>query len=474
MNGQQGTEQTVQKNITAAVTGRLQLKERFWDGRAARSALIFLLVLLLQIPIFFIDGAIGERSFRSHQATEEIAAKWGREQKIVGPVLTVPYERKVEQEKDGKKIETQVIELARFLAEDLRIDARVDNSIRHRGIFELPVYRVELSLSGWFRQPDFALLGIEPSRILWDRASLSLLIADPRSITSQVALLWNEEKLEAQPLSHELLDGSKGIEAPLKIVANADRHTFSCRLSLQGSMGLYFAPMGRNTATTMQANWPDPSFQGDWLPVEHAVDAKGFQATWQVALLGSKMPRQWVGNGHGTKTTCMETFGVNFHQPVDAYRMAERSVKYQLLFLTLTFATLWLMEVLTDLRLHPFHYLLVGAGMCLFYLLELSLAEQMGFALAYGIAALAVVALLASYCLAILKSRGRVVIVAGLIILLYGYLYSLLVNQDYALLAGSVGLFLMLAAVMFLTRKIDWFASRAVASGPEMIAELEG
>jgi inner membrane protein len=474
MNEQRLAEQVEQKGIQAAVTARFQLKERFWEGRVAKGGLIFLLVLVLQIPIFFIDGVIGERNYRSHQATEEIASKWGREQKIVGPVLTVPYERKVEQEKDGKKIETLVVEYARFLAEELRIDARVESSLRHRGIFELPVYRVELSLNGWFQQPDFSLLGIEPSRILWDRASLSLLIADPRSITSQVALLWNEEKLEAQPLSRDLLDGSKGIEAPLKIVPDAGRHAFSCQLALQGSQGLYFAPMGRNTVTTMQANWPNPSFQGDWLPVEHAVDAKGFQATWQVALLGSKMPRQWIGNGHAAKTNGLETFGVNFHQPVDAYRMAERSVKYQLLFLTLTFATLWLMEVLTDLRLHPFHYLLVGAGMCLFYLLELSLAEQMGFALAYGVAALAVVGLLSSYCLAILKSRGRVAIIAGLIMLLYGYLYSLLVNQDYALLAGSIGLFLMLATVMFLTRKIDWFASRAVMPGPEMTAEMEG
>jgi len=463
--------QAEQEEIQAAVAPRPRLKEKFWEGRAAKGALVFLLVLALQIPIFFIDGVIGERRLRSHQATEEIASKWGREQKIIGPVLTVPYERRVEQEKDGKKIETQVIEYARFLAEELRIDAQVDGSLRHRGIFELPVYRLELALTGWFQRPDFSLLGIEPSRIFWDRASLGLLISDPRSITSQVELLWNEEKLEAQPLTRDLLDGGKGIEAPLKIAAEAERLSFSCRLSLQGSRGLFFAPMGRNTATTMQANWPDPSFQGDWLPVEHAVDAKGFHANWQVASLGSKMPRQWIGNNNPGKNNGVEMFGVNFLQPVDAYRMAERSVKYQLLFLALTFATLWLMEVLTDLRLHPFHYLLVGAGMCLFYLLELSLAEQMGFPLAYGLAALAVVGLLSSYCLAILKSAGRSIIIGGLIMLLYGYLYSLLVNQDYALLAGSVGLFLMLATVMFLTRRIDWFASPGGGGGKEVRAE---
>lgn len=472
MNERRSAVQPEQENSRAAVPARFRLKEKFWEGPVVKGLLIFLLVLILQIPILFIDGVIGERSLRSRQAAEEIASKWGREQKIVGPVLTVPYERRVEQEKDGQKVETRIVEQARFLAEELHIDARVESSLRHRGIFELPVYRVELVMTGWFRKPDFSLLGIEPSHILWDRASLSLLIADPRSITSQVALLWNEEHLEAQPLSSDLLDGSKGIEAPLKMAPEAGRHAFSCRLSLQGSKGLYFAPMGCNTATTMQANWPNPSFQGDWLPVEHAVDAKGFQATWQVALLGSTMPRQWIGNGHAVKTKGLETFGVNFHQPVNAYRMAERSVKYQLLFLVLTFATLWLMEVLTDLRLHPFHYLLVGAGMCLFYLLELSLAEQMGFAPAYGIAALLVVGLLSSYCLAILKSTGRAAIVGGLILLLYGYLYSLLVNQDYALLAGSVGLFLMLATVMFLTRKIDWFGPGKVGTGMEMRAEI--
>jgi inner membrane protein len=152
----------------------------------------------------------------------------------------------------------------------------------------------------------------------------------------------------------------------------------------------------------------------------------------------------------------MDTFGVEFIVPVDLYRMSERSIKYQLLFLTLTFATLWLFEVLTKTRLHAIQYLLVGAGMCLFYLLELSLAEHLGFLWAYLIAAVSIVLLISFYCMSILKTPRRSLLVGGFISFLYGYLYTLLVNQDYALLAGSVGLFILLGTIMYLTRKINW------------------
>lgn len=448
-----------------AENGERGRRLRFREGRVAKAVSIVLLIVAMQIPLYFIGDVIGERSGRSREAMEEIAAKWGHEQRVIGPVLSIPYERKIKQEKDDKTIEVSVIELACFQADELNIDSRVKSSLRHRGIFELPVYRVELALNGSFAAPDFSRLGVEPSRIFWEQATLSLLIADPRSISSQVVLLWNEQPREVQPLSRSLLGGTRGIEALINLDGRTGPATFSGRLTLQGSTGLFFAPMGRSTSTTMHADWPDPSFQGDWLPSEHSIDGQGFQARWHVASLGSGLPLRWTEGSLAKKISSVDQFGVRFIQPVDTYRMAERSIKYQMLFLTLTFATLWLMEVLGGARLHLFHYLLVGAAMCLFYLLELSLAEQMGFAAAYILATSAVVALLACYCLAILKSSRRAAVVSGLILVLYGYLYSLLVNQDYALLAGSLGLFVMLAAVMYLTRRIDWFDNRVEAAG---------
>ena len=144
--------------------------------------------------------------------------------------------------------------------------------------------------------------------------------------------------------------------------------------------------------------------------------------------------------------------------PIDHYRMSQRSVKYQILFLVLTFATLWLFEVLIKICIHPVQYLFIGMGMCLFYLLELSLAEHTGFVLAYVIASAAIIILVTSYSAAVLKTTKRAMIVGLVVTLLYIYLYVLLMIEDYALLVGSIGLFVVLATIMFLTRKVDWFS----------------
>ena len=244
-------------------------------------------------------------------------------------------------------------------------------------------------------------------------------------------------------------------------LTTAEEFTCTSTLSLQGSGGLFFAPMGENTSVAVESNWPDPSFQGEWLPVEQSVTAEGFRASWQVSSLGRNFSQQWIDRGDADCPANTDLFGVDFIEPVNGYRMTERSIKYQFLFLSLTFITLWLFEVLAGVRLHPLQYLLVGSGMCLFYLLELSLAEHIGFLKAYLVAASSIIVLQGGYCMAILRSSQRAMVISAFITLLYGYLYTLLIKQDYALLAGAIGLFLLLAAVMFLTRKIDWYGLRA-------------
>lgn len=445
-----------------ANSDRSNLMNSVRGSQVTKIIMIGFLAMLLQIPIAMIRDTIGERQQRNNQAMEEIAAKWGREQNIVGPIITVPFEREVAPHGEGipgNRGTSVVIEYANFLAEDLRIDAKTDNLSRHRGIFDVPVYRVNLTLAGRFNRPDFAALGVEPARILWEKASLSILISDPRTISNQAALVWNGEKIDFQSGTSEVLGTGKGIQVSLndKLVG-ADSFDFSCQLSLQGSGGLFFAPMGRNTSAAIESNWPDPSFQGDWLPIEQTNDQKGFRASWQIASFGRNFSQHWINKANTDNRTTGDLFGVNFIRPVDTYRMVERSVKYQLLFLALTFITLWLFEVLAGVRLHALQYLLVGGGMCIFYLLELSLAEHVGFFTAYLLATSAIVALESYYCMAILKSLWRSAVVGGFITVLYGYLYTLLINQDYALLAGSIGSFLLLATIMYLTRKIDWYS----------------
>lgn len=429
------------------------------NSQLLRIMTIGILILLLQIPIVMINGTVRERKYRSVEATTEVASKWGNKQHIIGPFITIPYEREVllENENNSKKSNIKtILEYANFLPEDLRIDARVENLLRHRGIFNVPVYRMKLSMDGQFILPDFSQLEVKPARILWDQARLNVMIADTRAITRRAALDWNGEKLPFEPGGRIFSETNRGIQVDLKNKMAANEFAFSFQLDLQGSSGVYFAPAGQNTEATLESNWSDPSFQGNWLPVTQHLSEKDFKAAWRIPAIGRNFPGCWIDDANTPSAENMDTFGVEFIVPVDLYRMSERSIKYQLLFLTLTFATLWLFEVLTKTRLHAIQYLLVGAGMCLFYLLELSLAEHLGFLWAYLIAAVSIVLLISFYCMSILKTPRRSLLVGGFISSLYGYLYTLLVNQDYALLAGSVGLFILLGTIMYLTRKINW------------------
>jgi inner membrane protein len=459
-NGQTGqTEEATSRSISAPRMGFMEIVS---NSQVIKVLMIFFLTLMLQIPIKMIDNTIGERQQRNYNAEMEVSAKWGREQTLIGPILTIPYERDVKRMVQGdngleEKIVSVQTEYGHFLPENLNVHAKTDHSVRHRGIFNVPVFRLDLAIDGNFTHPDFTEFANKPDRILWEKATLTMLIADSRTITSHAVLSWNDKELDFKPGTGTQAIAGNGIHLSLKDqIAKGENYTFTSRLTLQGSRSLTFAPVGGATAATVEANWPDPSFQGNWLPTERTVSDHGFTANWQVASLGRNFPQRWVSNGEILSEIRSNLFGVAFISPVNTYSMAERSVKYQFLFLALTFITLWLFEVLGGARLHLLHYLLVGAGMCLFYLLLLSLSEHLSFLIAYLISALAIILMQAGYCAAILGSTRRALIVGGFVTLLYSYLYTLLINQDYALLAGSIGLFLLLATVMYLTRKIDW------------------
>ncbi|MFH1738476.1 MAG: cell envelope integrity protein CreD [bacterium] len=422
-----------------------------------RVILISFLILLLQIPISMIQGVIGERQNRRQQAIEDITSKWGRQQTIIGPMITVPYLIEIsEKENDGTvKIRTETRH-ANFLPEDLQTSGKIDCEVRYRGIYKVPVYQTLLNITGRFSQPDFSDWKIDADKILWDRAYLSLRISDVHAIINPPKLTWNSDEIDFSPGVGEFGRGYSGIHADLKTRLTGEVYTFSYQLALNGSQGAFFAPFGRDTKVEIGSNWHAPSFQGGWLPSQRTMNNDGFQATWSIPFLGRNYPQQWRGDLDIESAIQSSLFGVDFMTPVDHYRMAQRSIKYEILFLVLTFATLWLFEILIKIRIHSIQYLLVGAGMCLFYLLELSLAEQIGFAVAYSCASAAVVILVSSYSIAVLKGKKRAAIIAAVTSLLYMYLYVLLVNQDYALLIGSIGLFVILAIVMYLTRKIDW------------------
>ena len=418
-----------------------------------------LLVLLLQIPIAMIGGLVAERQERRQAAVTEVSSKWGNVQSIIGPVLIVPYTyRSTETSASGLQITRTETRNAIFLPEQLRVRGSIDAELRHRGIFSIPVYKVGLTLEGEFTRPSFAELGLEPAGVAWERAQLAIGISDARAIQQETAVTWNGKPVSFLPGTGAFTDGGTGIHAVVGLANGGQRAQFSFPLSLNGSLGVYLTPFAQNTIVELQSNYGHPSFQGNWLPVERSVSDAAFRAKWSIPFLGRNYPQAWKAEVGMRKEIDGSRFGVELVNPVDHYRMAERSVKYAGLFILLTFATLWLIEVLAGVRVHPIQYLLLGGAPCLFYLLELSLSEHLGFPLAYTVASFSVVALVAGYSVVVLHHIRRALFVIAVVSLLYAYLYILLMNEDYALLIGSVGLFLILAAIMYATRRVDWYA----------------
>jgi inner membrane protein len=436
-----------------------------------RLGVIGILVLVLLIPLSQVKGLVSERLHRADGAKREIASIWGGRQEIGGPVIVVPYRVRYT---DEKGIARELEQRARFLPDSLKVSGKLQPERRHRGLFETVVYRLQLHVEATFAPPDFGTWSIAPEEIRWEKAVLGVGIPDLRGIRGEAALKWDGKTVPFSGGSADPRLWGSGLTAavPLALpVAGAVAHTVSFDLGLQGSEELRFLPFGRETIVDLESPWPSPSFSGAFLPEKRTTSEKGFTARWRISWLGRSYPQQWrdpevpgpertEGGAAATdaihQAVCGSAFGVGLYLPADAYQKTERSLKYAILFVVLTFATFFLYEVLAPVELHPVQYLLVGAAICLFYLLLLSISEQAPFSVAYAVASAAIVALISGYSAAILRGRLRALVLGGLLGLLYGYLYVLLQAEDQALLLGSVGLFAILATLMYLTRRIDW------------------
>lgn len=407
---------------------------------------VLAILIALHVPISMIRGLIDERRETREEARAEVTANWGGRQTIVGPRLVIPVSRGGDADRPAS---------VSFLPTELGVDGHVVAEPLRRGLFTIPAYRASIRLEGSFHGLDPDALGLAWSDLRWDDARLVVEMPEPGGLGSGSSLSWEGESVAILPGTEHGDASRTGVQARVA-VAEGERGSFRLDLELKGSGELRFTPFGRITRVSMTSNWGDPSFVGGWLPDERSVQKSGFEATWRVPDLGRDYPQQWTSGSDPHERILESAFGVAFLSPVDHYRMSERSTKYAALFLALTFGLLWLFDVTMGIRIHPIQYLLVGAAMCLFYLLELSLGEHLGFGTAYAIASGAVVILVATYTKAVLGSSARGATVGGSMALLYVYLLGLLMLEEYALLAGSVGLFVVLAVIMHQTRWIDW------------------
>jgi inner membrane protein len=427
------------------------------DSRTLRLLAVCALGLVLNIPLAMIEGLVFDRQQRGEAAIDEITSRWGGAQTIAGPALVIPFTRfRADAKQDGAgKIETHH---AVFLPRSLQVRGRLQTETRRRGIVAVPVYTLDLSVEGEFGPADAEELGIRGQDMEWERAALSVGISDMHALPGQPQLDWKGRGIAFRPGLAGLDAARDGIHASVDAGKNGETLRFAFTISLNGSRELMFVPFGEDSRVQLESNYAHPSFQGKWLPARREVSDAGFTADWTVSYLGRGYAQSWIAGTGATNAIEASRFGLRLLEPVDHYRMTERSVKYAILFVLLTFLLLWLIEVLAGIRVHPVQFLLVGAALCMFYLLELSLAEHVGFAPAYATASALVVALIGCYSAAVLHNRRRALAVAAACSGLYAYLYFLLANEDYSLLIGSLVLFLILAAVMYFTRRKDWYA----------------
>lgn len=463
---------------------------RFSFPLLAKGAALGAVFFALAASLGIIGSIVDERDGRLREAQRSVADGLAGAQALLGPVLQRDcIERWTSVQGEGserKRIDEQRPLSLHAMPRTLRVNASAATEVRHRGIFRINGYAVGTTLDAEWTD----LSSLQPQRrhegstiscadpVLWVAVSDTRGIRNARVTLQGLAGVAGVNQAEAAvlpgtPTAHAPL----GFHVPWPNVMAADGPVRArVQLDLVGTADLAFAPIGDSTHVTLRSDWPHPSFNGRFLPSSRQVTESGFDAQWQVSALASQAARQWrdglahcpplaspptsplmappVAGGKG----CVETFGVSLIDPVSTYVLSDRATKYGLLFIALTFVAVALVEVLRQLRVHPIQYLLVGAALSVFFLLLVSLGEHLGFHRAYLIASAACTTLLAYYGTHVLRGWRAGVLFGLAIGLLYATLYLLLLQEQTALMLGALLLFAVLAAVMVVTRKLDWYA----------------
>lgn len=441
-----------------------------------KGLLIGLLVLLLQIPAFYVKDLIEERESRQQEAITEVSSKWAAAQTITGPVVVLPYWETKTDVSTAKMTRTKAF--AFFLPDDLSIQADVSPQERHRGIYKVMLYSSHISIKGRFQGISVEKLNILPEDIIWKEAVVKLPLSDNMGLNEEVTLKWKDSVLSLSPQSSDDRSITNALQAQLPVTSLQDLQDvdFSTAFSLNGSQQLLFTPTGKTTTVQMNSSWPHPSYKGAVLPQKSEVGPNGFSASWKSISHKRNFPQQWSGTAYSfnpvdqhfmtdvvaTATVAPSTninssaFGTSLFMPVNGYQKTMRSVKYAALCILLTFASFFLIEINNKKSVHPFQYGLIGLALILFYTLLLSFSEYIGFNLSYVIASLFTIALIGWFVKGLLSSSRLASILSVILVLLYVYVFTILQLQDYSLLLGSVGLFITLGVIMHYSKKIQW------------------
>jgi inner membrane protein len=444
------------------------------------------LALLMTIPALFVNSLIEDRSQRAKDVTNEISGLVGGQQTFLGPTLIVPYT--IPAQVTGTTAEHGIYVVFPAQAETT-VKTRTEE--RRRSLFKVPVFQADLNFDAAFDLagvPSAAPLG---AVLDWTRAEIVVGLSDPRGALTDGSLTVNgktETFIPAQNIDSITLESNSSQHLPLTLFGvkagdtalqerpshvtgvppgsiieplprahpNAQfRATAALRFS--GAQRIAVLAYGKTTHLTVEGDWPNPSFDGGFLPVKRTISKQGFSGEWSVPFIARGVRAEGTGNSlNGLYATAL---GVSFVELANPYQSVNRSLKYVLLFLGLLFLSYFIFEVTTGKRVHPAQYALVGVAQIIFYLLLLSLAERIGFDLGFLVAGTATVILLSANAGWIFASRREGYRALVCFSLLYALIYLLLRLEDNALLVGAVASFLAVAAAMYFTRKIDWYSS---------------
>ena len=435
----------------------------------ARMLMVGFLTIVLLIPLFFIQDLIRERSLRQQNVINEINQQWGNEVLIYGPILKIPYKtfsEKVVASKSKKDVYTETIEhleYAYFFPEELSITSNINPEEKKRGIYTTAVYNSNMKISGSFTNPDFKDIEIKPEHIVWEKAKVIVQTSNVKGV-NEANLKLNEtgyiltSKYKGKP-SHITLNQLVMHELESKHINKTESISnkglkFDLTFNIKGSEQIRFVPIGKKTEARISSNWKTANFFGEFLPFnDDKINENGFDAKWKILDLNRPFSQQHFNYLPELNEFA---FGVNFMIPVDEYQKSERSAKYGFLVIGLTFLVFFLIQTLSKIDIHPFQYLMIGLALTMFYTLLVSISEHSDFLKAYLIAGISVIALITIYSKSILKNLKFPLFIGVSLSALYAFIYVIIQLENYALLVGSIGLFLILALVMFVSRKIDW------------------
>ncbi len=420
-------------------------KVPFFQTTTAKMIMVGILTLVLIIPLALVQELIVERSQRQKEVITETTAKWGNSVYFYGPILKVPY----------KDPMSGANNYAYFFPETLNNKTEVTMvKPLERSIYKSNVFTTKMQFDGNYTIPNFASKGIPAENIYWNRAKILIRTTNLKSLKDEVKMKIGNQNLAFESVASSSNDSIESLETnyfDYQSLQNEAKFNFT--ISFNGSKQVKMVPIGKTTDAKMTSNWNSPNFNGNFSPISRDITDKGFEANWKILHFNRPFAQSYFDI---LPELGKYAFAVDFITPVDEYQQSERASKYGFLVIGLTFLIFFLIQSISKINIHIFQYSMIGIALIMFYTLLISITEHSSFSFAYLVAGASVIVMISLYSISILKDKKFPMFIGASLSVLYTFIYVIIQLEDYALLVGSIGLFLILAAVMYFSRKIEW------------------